>query len=190
MTVQALQRAVGDKTTVARHSWTKAFGLANILDPQKHFGHPLIPVSMSSSLAALLEKHPSLPLQGASGLLATVSQFFKDYGVEIEDSGKGSSKASLRDRSPDSPRKGKSKGARPWSNWQTELPTSPRGKNAKMMTARMDLLVPLGLHIHTAVGQTGVPARRVKAEPHPKAVRVVEELRIFGYAISVFTPWE
>ena len=114
--VQALQRAVGDKTTVARHSWNKAFDLANIPDPQLHFEYPLIPLSMSSSLAALLEKHPSLPLQGALGLLATVSQVFQDYEVQVEEYGKGSAKGALRDKGSESPKKGKSKGVKPWSN--------------------------------------------------------------------------
>ena len=78
---------------------------------------------MSSSLAALLEKHPSLPLQGASGLLATVSQVFQDYGVRVQDYGKGSSKGALRDKGSDSPKKkGKSKGVKPWSNWQDRAP--------------------------------------------------------------------
>eukprot|EP00438_Fugacium_kawagutii_P000747 Skav220491 [mRNA] locus=scaffold591:210724:212948:+ [translate_table: standard] len=131
MLVQALQRAVGDKTTVARHSWNKAFDLANIPDPQLHFEYPLIPLSMSSSLAALLEKHPSLPLQGASGLLATVTQVFQDYGVQVEDYGKGSAKGALRDKGSDSPKKGKSKGVKPWSNWQDRAPDQSRWQWSK-----------------------------------------------------------
>ena len=78
---------------------------------------------MSSSSAALLEKHPSLPLQGASGLLATVSQVFQDDGVQVEDYGMGSSKGALRDKGSDSPKKnGKSKGIKPWSNLQDRAP--------------------------------------------------------------------
>ncbi|CAK9022545.1 Uncharacterized protein SCF082_LOCUS15844, partial [Durusdinium trenchii] len=124
--MQALQRAVGDNTTVARHSWNKAFDLANIPDPQLHFEYPLIPLSMSSSVAALLEKHPSLPLQGASGLLATVSQVFQDYGVQVEEYGKGSAKGALRDKGSESPKKGKSKGVKPWSKWQDRAPDQSR----------------------------------------------------------------
>ena len=120
MLIQALQRAVGDKTTVARHSFTKAFDVANIPDPQLQFGYPLIPMKMSPSLAAMLEKHPSLPLQGSSGMIATVSQVFQDYGVQIEDYGKGSSRNRLA--SPDSRTKGKSKGRKQWSNWQDRTP--------------------------------------------------------------------
>ena len=40
MLMQALQQAVGDKTTVARHSWNKAFDLANIPDPSAALNAP------------------------------------------------------------------------------------------------------------------------------------------------------
>jgi hypothetical protein len=144
--IQALQRAVGDRTTVARHSYTKAFDLANIPDPQLHFGYPVIPLSMSTSLATLLEKHPSLPLQGSSGLLATISQVFQDYGVQAEDFGKGTTKGKAPTGSLDSPKKGKggsksldppkkgkggSKSNKPWSNWQDRDPDQSKWHSRK-----------------------------------------------------------
>ena len=179
---------------MARHSWNKAFDLVHIPDPQLHFEYPLIPLSMSSSLAALLEKHPSLPLQGASGLLATVSQVFQDYGVQVEDYGKGSSKGALRDKGSDSPKKkGKSKGVKPWSNWhpigKTVRQINPSGSGEGMMIIKIDPRAPPGLPNLAAHGRTGVPARQERAAPLQKAARVVADHGISCCVKSVFALW-
>ena len=171
---------------MARHSWNKAFDLANIPDPQLHFEYPLIPLSMSSSLAALLEKHPSLPLQGAPGLLATVSQVFQDYGVQVEDYGKGSSKGALRDKGSDSPKK---KASSPGPIGKTVRQINPSGSGEGMMIIKIDPRAPPGLPNLAAHGRTGVPARQERAAPLQKAARVVADHGISCCVKSVFALW-
>jgi hypothetical protein len=87
--IQALSRSAVDKTTTARHNFDKAFDISNIRFPHQQFPFPIIFISMAPSLAKLLSDHPSLPLQGATGLLPIVSNVLMKYQINPSDYGKG-----------------------------------------------------------------------------------------------------
>ena len=101
MLVQALRRAVVDKTTTSRSSFDKAFDVSNNSAHLANFPYPMFPMKISTELGRLLESHPMLPFQGAGGLLALTQQAFEDYGVHPEEFGKGS---------PQKPQSNKGKG--------------------------------------------------------------------------------
>ena len=91
--IQALRRAVIDRTTTSRASYDKAFDVSNVAFHHSSFPYPIFPMKMGSELSKLLESHPMLPFQGAGGLLSLTQQAFQDYGVNSEDFGKGAAKA-------------------------------------------------------------------------------------------------
>ena len=107
--VQALSRAATDRTTTARYRFDKAFDISTLKFPSQQFPYPIIFMKMSSNLANLLSAHPSLPLQGSTGLLSIVQQVFVKYNVNPDDFGKGSKGKSKLSKG-DSKGKGSSKG--------------------------------------------------------------------------------
>ena len=129
---QALARATQDRTTAARHSWQKSFDTSNTPNALKAFPYQINFLPVSSELVKLLETHPALPLQGAGGLTAVVAQAFQDYGINVDDYGKGKGKKTLPAPPSSQPTKGKgiakgnSKGRqqphKPPKNWQDRSP--------------------------------------------------------------------
>ena len=97
---QALTRATQDRTTTARHAWQKSFDISNTPNPLKAFPYQIHFITISHDLIKLLETHPALPLQGTGGLTAVVAQAFADYGINVEDYGKGGSKGKSRPLQP------------------------------------------------------------------------------------------
>ena len=93
---QALTRATQDRTTTARHAWQKSFDISNTPNPLKAFPYQIHFVTISHDLIKLLETHPALPLQGTGGWTAVVAPAFADYGINVEDYGKGGSKGKSR----------------------------------------------------------------------------------------------
>ena len=87
--IQALSRSAVDKTTTATHNFDKALDISNIRFQHQQFEFPIIFISMAPSLAKLLSDHPSLPLQGATGLLPIVSNALMKYHINPSDYGKG-----------------------------------------------------------------------------------------------------
>ena len=63
MLVQALRRAVVDKTTTSRSSFDKAFDVSNNSAHLANFPYPMFPMKISTELGRLLESHPTLPFQ-------------------------------------------------------------------------------------------------------------------------------
>ena len=92
MLIQALRRAVIDKTTTSRASYDKAFDVSNVAFHHNSFPYPIFPMKIGRDLATLLESHLMLPFQGAGGLLSITQQAFQDYGVNSGDFGKGAAK--------------------------------------------------------------------------------------------------
>ena len=92
---QALARATQDRTTAARHSWQKSFDISNTPNALKAFPYQINFLPVSSELVKFLETHPALPLQGAGGLTAVVAQAFQDYGINVDDYGKGKGKKNI-----------------------------------------------------------------------------------------------
>ena len=119
MLVQALKRAISDKSTSSRPSYDKALDLSNADSILRCFPFPIFPNKMSSELAVLLESHPMLPFQGAGGLLSVVQQTFQDYGFDPEErKGVGKGKGKIKN-------KGQSKGkGKPMGKGQQ---ASPKG---------------------------------------------------------------
>ena len=108
--VQALRRAVTDKTTTSRSSCDKSFDLSNNQAKLANFPYPVLPMKMSAQLGTLLESHPMLPFQGAGGLLSLTLQAFEDYGIAAENYGKGAPSKSQTLKGQVSSTKGKGKG--------------------------------------------------------------------------------
>ena len=125
--IQALTRATQDRTTAARHSWQKNFDISNTTNAIKAFPYEIHFLPVSKDLVKLLESHPALPLQGAGGLSAVVAQAFADYGIKVEDYGKGGAKGKTRPSPTIGPstRQGKGKNnskGRHQQNWQDRDP--------------------------------------------------------------------
>ena len=106
--IQALKRAVTDRSTSSRPAFDKAFDVSNTTSFMKSFPYPILPNRMSSELAALLESHPMLPFQGAGGLLSVVQQTFLDRGI-MEEPGKATGKGKTKSKGKSDTGKGKGK---------------------------------------------------------------------------------
>ena len=126
--IQALRRAVIDRTTTTRPTYDKAFDVSNVTFHHHSFLYPIFPMRMGPELAKLLESHPLLPFQGAGGLLSLTQQAFQDYGVNSEDFGKGAAKnkSSKGGKSKGSNKGYQSKG----SKGSKDEPRTPRGKSS------------------------------------------------------------
>ena len=74
--IQALRRAMIDRTTTTRPTYDKAFDVSNVAFRHDNFPYPIFPMRMGPELAKLLESHPLLPFQGVGGLLSLTQQAF------------------------------------------------------------------------------------------------------------------
>ena len=127
--IQALRRAVIDRTTTTRPTYDKAFDVSNVAFHHHSFPYPIFPMRMGSDLAKLLESHPLLPFQGAGGLLSLTQQAFQDYGVNSEDFGEGAAKSKS---SKGGKRKGSNKGfqSKGSKGSKDNEPRTPKGKSS------------------------------------------------------------
>ena len=127
--IQALRRAVIDRTTTTRPTYDKAFDVSNVAFHHDNFPYPIFPMRMGPELAKLLESHPLLPFQGAGGLLSLTQQAFQDYGVNSEVFGKGAAKnkSSKGGKGKGSNKGSQSKGSKGSKDHE---PRIPRGKSS------------------------------------------------------------
>ena len=123
--IQALKRAITDRTTTSRSSADKAFDLANTPSHLACFPYPIFPVKMSEPLGQLLESHPMLPFQGAGGLLPLTTQAFQDYGINPEEFGKGAAPKPRSSKGYGKSSKGKTKN----SKGKKGSSPGPKGRN-------------------------------------------------------------
>ena len=106
--IQALKRAVMERSTSSRPAFDETFGVSNTTIFLKSFPFPILPNRMSGELAALLESHPMLPFQGAGGLLSVVQQTCLDRGI-MEEPGKATGKGKTKSKGKSDKGKGKGK---------------------------------------------------------------------------------
>ena len=127
--IQALRRAVIDRTTTTRPTYDKAFDVSNVAFHHHSFPYPIFPMRMGPDLAKLLESHPLLPFQGAGGLLSLTQQAFQDYGANSDDFGKGAAKnkSSKGGKGKGSNKGSQSKGSKGSKDHE---PRTPRGKSS------------------------------------------------------------
>ena len=105
--------------------------------------------------------------------------------------GKGARRALSETKDQNRPRKENRKALSLGPSGKTVLQTSPAGNGAKMMTPKMALQAPLGLHSRspTAPGQIGVPAQQEKAAAPQRAAHVVAAPGILCCASFVSAHW-